>query len=185
MAAKRTQTKIKGVGGMFTAGHNKEWREGLDHQAKLQYPDGCYIGLQPNEDEINAHWNFWMAQMSKEQMEVVDSMRTIQIVKQYQEKLKECNPEQAVERAIKFWAYYWPHAYEDFMAYIENWRSRCRQNGMDETKSVMWVGSIPTMVDHFVRMYDPNMCKTLPGQKVSQLHVLFFKLFPKARIANA
>ena len=169
-------------------GHDKQFNPEKHHPQKFMYPDGCFIARHPKQDEINAHWDFWLAQASQEQIEVYDAIRTMQIVQQYQDgppKVKTLSKEDAVERAIKLWAYYYPVEVKDFLDYIKFKRETLKNSkGMNDAGLGQLVGSIPALVQQLVKIYNPEMLITLPGDRFSDLHKYFYRLFPKARIAN-
>lgn len=168
---------------LFDGGHDKEWKLEKHHTAKLKYPDGCYIARHPSNDEINAHWEFWMGALAREQVEVLDAMRDMQIVEQYMDGLKQLTPEQAIDRALKFWAYYYPQECRDFLLYTKYQRETlAKASGINKT--MHYVGAIPPQIMHFAKLYNREMCLTLPGERFSQLHQIFYKLCPKAKIGG-
>jgi len=169
-------------------GHDKNFSEEKHHPAKLMYPDGCYVSRHPGHDEIYAHYAFWMAHCSKEQMEVLDGMRDMQIFKMYREgppKLQTLTPEEAVMRAIKFWYAYYPLEVKDFMTYIDMQKELAfSAKGYDKTKVLKLIGAIPQAINHMMRVYNPEITMTIPGDRYPLGHKIFYRLFTKARIGG-
>lgn len=173
---------------LIGGGHDKSYNPEKHHPKQFRYPDGCYISQHPDSEEINAHWKFWMGQVSEEQLEVYDAQRDMQIIQQYMEgppKLHTLTKTEAVQRALKFWNYYYPVEVVEFFEYVQIQRETLRKsNGMNDAGLGQLFGAMPTRIQHFVKLYNKEMILALPGQRFSELHKIFYKLCPKARIAN-
>jgi len=173
---------------LIGGGHDHEYVPEKHHPQQFRYPDGCYISRHPSTDEINAHWKFWMGQLSEEQLEVYEAQRDMQVYNQYvagPPKLQTLSKDEAVERAIKFWTYYYPGEVEEFLDYIRMKRETLKKSsGMNDAGLGQLYGAIPGRIQHLVKLYNKEMIITLPGERFSEMHKIFYRLFPKARIAN-